>query len=135
MEFTGTMELNDAIFSDINFQDSLDYTAPSSDLYMEDDALAEVHRDYADYRRAEGVSASPSSMSVMVDRTGEPVEKMIAEERESSNVQIRTMLDEQRRTIIAECSEKVLHHELLAAQAEQDRKILQEELLRQQDFS
>ena len=39
------------------------------------------------------------------------------------------MLDEQRRTIIAECSEKVLHHELLAAQAEQDRKILQEELL------
>ena len=31
---------------------------------------------------------------------------------------------------------KVLHHELLAAQAEQDRKILQEELLRQQrDFS
>ena len=45
------------------------------------------------------------------------------------------MLDEQRRTIIAEYSEKVLHHELLAAQAEQDRKILQEELLRQQqDF-
>ena len=45
------------------------------------------------------------------------------------------MLDEQRRTIIAECSEKVLHHELLAAHAEQDRKVLQEELLRQQqDF-
>ena len=45
------------------------------------------------------------------------------------------MLDEQRRTIIAECSEKVLHHELLAAHAEQDCKILQEELLRQQqDF-
>ena len=44
------------------------------------------------------------------------------------------MLDEQRRTIIAEYSEKVLHQELLAAQAEQDRKILEEELLRQQDF-
>ena len=42
------------------------------------------------------------------------------------------MLDEQRRTIIAECSEKVLHHELLAAHAEQDRKVLQEELMRQQ---
>ena len=39
---------------------------------------------------------------------------------------------EQRRTIIAEYSEKVLHHELLAAHAEQDRKVLQEELLRQQ---
>ena len=45
------------------------------------------------------------------------------------------MLDEQRRTIIAECSEKVLHHDLLAAHADQDRKALQEELLRQQqDF-
>ena len=62
MEFTGTMELNDAVSSDINFPDSLDYTAPSSDLYMDGDALgkllAEVHRDYADYHRAEGVSVS-----------------------------------------------------------------------------
>ena len=37
--------------------------------------LAEVHRNYADYRRPEGVSVSPSSMSVMVDRSGKPVEK------------------------------------------------------------
>ena len=37
--------------------------------------LAEVHLDYADYRRPEGVSVSPSSMSVIVDRTGKPVEK------------------------------------------------------------
>ena len=45
------------------------------------------------------------------------------------------MLDEQRRKIIAEYGEKVLHHELLAAQSEQNRRILQEELLRQQqDF-
>ena len=59
----------------------------------------------------------------------------IAEERESLNAQIMAMLDEQRRKIIAEYCEKVLHHELLAAQAEQDRKILQEELLRQRkDF-
>ena len=71
----------------------------------------------------------------MVDRTGELAEKMIAEGRESSSAQIRTMLDEQRRTIIAECCEKVSHHELLAAEAEQDRRILQGELLRQQqDF-
>ena len=46
---------------------------------MDDEALgkllAEVHRDYADYRRPEGVCVSPSSMSVMVDRTGEPVER------------------------------------------------------------
>ena len=113
---------------------------------MDDDTLgkllAEVHRDCADYRRPEGVSVSPSSMSVMVDRTGEPVERsdsdhfgfsvrnvksaqnqfpvitqaermvdrtgkpveeMIAEERESSSAQIRTLFNEQRKTIIAEC--------------------------------
>ena len=70
----------------------------------------------------------------MINQTGRSVEERIAEERESSNAQIRTMLDEQRRTIIAEFGEKVLHHELFAAQAEQDRKILQEELRQQQDF-
>ena len=145
---------------------------------MDDDALgkllAEVHRDYADYRRAEGVNVSQSSVSVMVDRTGEPVERsdsdhfpcsvgnvksaqkqfpvmtqaermvdrtgklveeMIAEERESSSAEIRTLFNEQRKTIIAECCEKVSHHELQAARAEQERKILQEELWRQQqDF-
>ena len=177
--------------------------------------LAEVHRDYADYRRPEGVSVSPSSMSVMVDRTGElversdidhfgfgfrnvygaqnqfpvitqaermvdrtgelversdidhfgfgfrnmysaqnqfpaitqtermvdrtgkPVEEIIgiAEDRESSSAQIRTLFNEQRRTIIAECCEKVSHHEFQAARAEQERKILQAESWRQQqDF-
>ena len=68
----------------------------------------------------------------MICQTGGSVQARIAEERESAQAQIRTMLDEQRRTIIAECSEKVLHHESFAAQAEQDHKILQEELLRQQ---
>ena len=44
-------------------------------------------------------------------------------------------MNEQRKTIIAEYYEKVSHHELLAAQAEQERRILQGELLRQQqDF-
>ena len=39
------------------------------------------------------------------------------------------------KTIVAECCEKVSHHELQAARAEQERKILQEELWRQQkDF-
>ena len=139
---------------------------------MDDDTLgkllAEVHGDHADYRCPEGVSVSPSSMSVMVDRTGElverseidhfgfsvrnvcsaqnqfpvitqaermvdrtgkPVEEMIeiAEERESSSAQIRTLFNEQRKTIIAECCEKVSHHELQAARAEQERKNLQEE--------
>ena len=168
LELTNATETNDTVPSDfIDFQDSLVHFAPSSDHYMDDDTLgkllAEVHRDYADYRCPEGVSVSPSSMSVMVDRTGEPVERsdsdhfgfsvrnvkcaqnqfpaitqaermvdrtgkpveeMIAEERESSSAQIRTLFNEQRKTIIAECCEKVSQHELLAAHAEEERRII-----------
>ena len=71
----------------------------------------------------------------MISQIGKSVQERIAEERENAHAQIRTMSDDQRRMIIAEHNEKVLHHELLAAHAEQDRRILQEELLRQQqDF-
>ena len=65
----------------------------------------------------------------VVDRSGKP------EERNSSNAQIRTLLDEQRQMIIAEYSEKIGRHELQAAHAEEERRILREELWRQQmDF-
>ena len=64
----------------------------------------------------------------MVDRTGKPVEEMIAEERESSSAQIRTLFDEQRKTVIAEYREKVSHHELHAAHAEEERRLLQGQL-------
>ena len=181
MELINVTEFNDSVLSNFtDFQDSLAHFAPSSDHDVDDETLgkllAEVHRDYADYRRPEGVSVSQSSTSVMVDRTVKPVERSeidhfgfsvrnvysaqnqfpvitqaermvdrtvkpveemieIAEERESSSEQIRTLFNEQRKTIIAECSEKVSHHELQAARAEQERKILQEELWRQQqDF-
>ena len=73
----------------------------------------------------------------MVDRTVKPVGECTgtAEERDSSGAQIRTLFDEQREMIIAECCQKISHHELQAAQAEQDRQIQQEELWRQQmDF-
>ena len=62
----------------------------------------------------------------VVDRTG----KFVGES--SSNAQIRTLLDEQRQMIIAEYCEKIGHHELQAARAEKERRILQEELWRQQ---
>ena len=79
MELNDT-ELNDSVHSKFtDFQDSLVHFTPSSDHYMDDDTLgkllAEVHRDYADYRRPEGVYVSPSSMSVMVDRTVKLVER------------------------------------------------------------
>ena len=80
MELINDTELNDSVPSNFTeFQDSLVHFAPSSDHDVDDETLgkllAEVHRDYADYRCPEGVSVSPSSMSVMVDRTGKPVER------------------------------------------------------------
>ena len=48
----------------------------------------------------------------MVDRSGQ------LDERDNSNAQVRTPLEEQRQTIIAEYREKVGHHELQAAHAE-----------------
>ena len=62
----------------------------------------------------------------VVDRSGKP------EERKSSNAQIRTLLEEQRQMIIAEYCEKIGHHELQAARAEEERRILREELWRLQ---
>ena len=61
----------------------------------------------------------------MVDRSGQ------RDERKSSKAQIRTLLEEQRQTIIAEYREKVSHHELQAAQAEEERRLLQGQLWRQ----
>ena len=90
--------------------------------------LTEAHRGQADYCEPEGVSVSQSS-SVVFDGSGQ------IDERNSSNAQIRTLLDEQRQMIIAEYCEKIGHHELQAARAEEERRILQEELWRQQkDF-
>ena len=53
----------------------------------------------------------------------------------AQNAQIRTLLEEQRQMIIAEYCEKIGHHELPAAHAEEERRILREEFWRQQmDF-
>ena len=61
----------------------------------------------------------------VVDRSGK------SEERNSSNAQIGTLLEEQRQMIIAEYCEKIGHHELQAAHAEEERRILRKELWRQ----
>ena len=153
MELTDANEQNLATSSDIHFQNALDDTASFPNVPdVDDDELAEFlavvvdrtgqsvevrsNNDQFSYDiRSESVSFSHSTPKKTIDQTGGYVQERIAEERENSNAQFRTMLDEQRRTIIAENGEKVLHHEFLAAQAEQDCKILQEELLRQQqDF-
>ena len=61
----------------------------------------------------------------VVDRTGKPSGES------SSNAHIRTLLDEQRQMIIAENCEKIGHHELQAARAEEESRSLRKELWRQ----
>ena len=48
-----------------------------------------------------------------------------------SEAQIKTLLDEQKQTVLAECHARVSHHELQAADAEEERRLLQEQLWQQ----
>ena len=75
--------------------------------------------------RAHSKFSGNTQAEKVVDRTGKPVGE------NSSNAQIRTLLDEQKQMIIAESCEKIGHHELQAARAEEERRILREELWRQ----
>ena len=61
----------------------------------------------------------------VVDGSGKP------DERNNSNAQIRTLLEEQRQTKNAEYREKVSHHELQAARAEEQRRLQQRQFWRQ----
>ena len=98
--------------------------------------LTEAHRGQADYCEPEGVPVSQLSSSVRSDRSGQPDGEMVdrsgqPDERNSSKAQIRTLLEEQRQTIVAEYREKVSHHELQAAQAEEERRLQQGQLWQQ----
>ena len=92
--------------------------------------LTEAYRGQVDYFVQEGVSFSQLSSFVRSDRSGQPDGDRSGQpdERESSEAQIRTLFEEQRQTIIAEYREKVSHHELQAAQAEEERRLLQGQL-------
>ena len=152
MELADINERNLATSSDIYFQDNFDDTASFPNVTdIDDDELAKFLAVVVDRTEqpvevksnnnhfscgVRNVKSAQSQFPLitqskrMIDQTGGPVEERIAEERESSNAQIRTMLDEQRRTIIAESFAKVSRHELLAFKTERNRRILQEELLR-----
>ena len=133
MELADTNERNLATSSDIYFQSALEDTAYLINPDIDDDELAEflavvVDRtgqpvevrsnndqfscDVRNLKSAQSQFPLVTQPKRMINQTGGSVEERIAEERESSNAQIRTMLNEQRRTIIAEYGEKVLHHEI-----------------------
>ena len=152
LNLVNTEELDLVTTSDIYWQHTLDDDASLNDPNVDDNQLAKYLAVVVDSTGklvemrsrndqfscdTRNLKSAQSQFPVvpqtkMICQTGGSVQARIAEEREKAHAQIRTMLDEQRRMIIAECSEKVLHHELLASHAEQDRKVLQEELLRQQ---
>ena len=80
--------------------------------------LTEAHRGQVDYFVQEGVSVSQLSLSVRSDRSGQ----LDGEGNVDQSV---------RQTIIAEYRARVSHHELQAAQAEEERRLLQGQLWQQ----
>ena len=63
----------------------------------------------------------------MSDRTGQPVGDRPEQpgEHKSSETQIRTLLDEQKQKVLAECQARISQHEFQAAQAEEEQRLLQ----------
>ena len=130
-----TEELDLAATSDVYWQHTLDDDASLNDPNVDDNQLAKYLADVVESTGkpvemrssndqfscdTRNLKSAQSQYPVvpqteMICQTGRSVQVRIAEEREKAHAQIRTMFDEQRRMIIAECSEKVLHHELLAA--------------------
>ena len=107
----------------------LSFKIPVADQDVDDltlgKMLTEAYRGHVDYFVQEGVSVSQPSSSVRFDRSGQP------DECNSSKAQIRTLLEKQRQTITADCNARVSHHELQAAQAEEERRLLQGQLWQQ----
>ena len=154
LNLVDTEELDLAVTSDIYWQHTLDDNTSRNDPNVDDNQLAmyvagvvdstgkpvaqRSSKDQFSWDTRNLKSAQSQfpvvSQPEMICQLGGSVQTRVAEEREIAQAQIGTMLDEQRRILIAECNEKVLHHELLAAHAEQDRKVLHEELRQQQEF-
>ena len=79
------------------------------------------------------MSVSQLSSSVRSDRSGQPDgdRSVQFDECNSSKARVGALLQEQRQTVLAECNAIVSHHELQAAQAEEERRLLQGQLLQQ----
>ena len=69
----------------------------------------------------------------MSDRTGRPVGDRPGRpgKHRNSEAQIRTLLDNQKEQILAECQARINQHEFQAARAEEDQQLLQGQLLQQ----
>ena len=114
----------------------LSYTTPTADPDYDDVTLEEVlhqaHRAQVDHSVREDLSVSLSSSS-MSDRTGQPVGDRSEQpgEHKSSEAQIRTLLEEQKQKVLAEWQARISQHEFQAARAEEEQRLLQEQLWQQ----
>ena len=120
-----------------NFSVPLSFKIPAADQDVDDltlgEMLTEAYRGQVDYFVQEGMSVSQLSSSVRFDRSGQLDGDRSGQPDEcnSSKAQIRTLLEEQRQTVLAECNARVSHHELQAAQAEEERRLFQGQLWQQ----
>ena len=114
------------------FSNKVSSADPDYDDATFEDMLHQAHRAQAYHSLREDLSVSPSSSS-MSDRTGRLVGDRPGRlgERRNSEAQIRTLLDNQKEQILAECQARISQHEFQAARAEEDQQLLQEQLLQQ----
>ena len=110
------------------FSDKVSSADPDCDDATLEDMLHQAHRAQAYHSPREDLSVSLSSSS-MSHRTGRPVE------HRNSEAQIRTLLDNQKEQILAECQARINQHEFQAARTEEvqqrDQQLLQGQLLQQ----
>ena len=101
---------------------------PDYDDSTLEDLFHQAHRAQAYHSLREDLSVSLSSS--MSDRTGRHRSGRPGEHR-NSEAQIRTLLDNQKEQILAECQARIDQHEFQAARAEEEQRLLHEQLLQQ----
>ena len=118
-----TESLTHPQFSEQRFLEDVDY----NDTALEE-MLHNAHRVHVYHSQREGLSVGQSSSSVS-ERTGRPVEERTGrpvmasgQELNVGNAQIRTLVDQQKEQILAECQAEIKKHEF---QANYDRRSVQ----------
>ena len=114
------------------FSNKVSSADPDYDDSTLEDMLHQAHRAQAYHSLREDLSVSLSSSS-MSDRTGRPVGDRPGRlgEHRNSEAQIRTLLDNQKEQILADCQARINLHDFQAARAEEDQRLLQGQLLQQ----
>ena len=114
------------------FSNKVSSADPDYDDATLENMLRQVHRAQVYHSLREDLSVSLSSSS-MSDRTGQPVGERPGRpgEHRNSEAQIRTLLDDQKEQILAECQGRISQHEFQTARAEEEQRLLQGQLLQQ----